>query len=223
MQNDDLSLINIVFFMHFLIISSFSFRKSIKMKFFVLIFSLIITSYSVFAQKAELVGRWEAKEGKEHIILVFDEDDSGTFDGMAFTYVVEGDELIATFFYGIFHYKYEFISDKKTKYKKLSLSEGNLEHSYAFDKKIIPANGVRLAIKETDTSLLGTWEDEKHKVTFKEDGTVLVNETSYMYKTKRGIIKLYKGDSMTQAAYSVFQTTLAMAIDDEVVQLKRQK
>lgn len=183
----------------------------------------MLAPISLFAQKAELVGRWEAIEGKERIILALEDDDSGTFDGMSFTYKIEGNELIATFFYGIFHYNFELTPTKNPKIKQLSLKEGNLEHPYMFDKKEIPTNGVRLAIKETDSSLLGSWADEKYKVTFSADGTVLINETSYLYKTQRGIIKLYKGDSMTQAAYSVFQTTLAMAIDGEVVQLKKQK
>lgn len=206
-----------------MIISSFNTRTSINMKFSHIIFSLMLAPISLFAQKAELVGHWEAMEGKERIILILDDDDSGTFDGMSFTYKIEGNELIATFFYGIFHYNFELLSSKRLKSNQLSLKEGNLEHPYLFDKKEIPTNGVRLAIKETDSSLLGSWTDEKYKVTFNADGTVLINETSYLYKTQRGIIKLYKGDSMTQAAYSVFQTTLAMAIDGEVVQLKKQK
>ena len=193
------------------------------MKFSHLFFGLMLAPFYLFAQKTELVGHWEAMEGKERIILTLDDDDSGTFDGMSFTYKIEGNELVTTFFYGIFHYNFELLSSKRLKSNQLSLKEGNLEHPYLFDKKEIPTNGVRLTIKETDSSLLGIWSDEKFKVVFNSDGTVLINETNYLYKTQRGIIKLYKGDSMTQAAYSVFQTTLAMAIDDEVVQLKKQK
>jgi len=192
------------------------------MKILYILFCFFFASVSSFAQKAELIGRWEVMEDKNRVILTFDEDDSGSFDGMSFTYKIEGKELIATFFYGVFHYEFE-LSQDKTKVKLLTLKEGNLEHPYIFTKKESEAKGLQLAIKETDSSLIGTWADETNKVTFDSEGNVTINGTKYYYKTQRGLIKLYKGDTMEQAPYSVFQTTLAMAIDGEAVQLKKQK
>ena len=185
---------------------------------------IALSSGTLFAQKAEMIGRWEAIEDKERIIFTLDQDGSGSFDGITFTYKIEGNELEATFFYGIFHYVYELGLDK-TKTNQLTLKEGNLEHPYVFTKKEASSNGMRpiISVKELDLSLIGTWTDENNQITFNEDGTVLVNGVKHTYKTQGGAIKLYKGNQMEQAPYSVFQTTLAMALDGEVLQLKKKK
>ncbi len=194
------------------------------MRFFYIIIVAVFSSLSIFAQNTDLEGRWESAEGNEKVFLTIEKDGSGSFDGIFFTYTIEGNELIATYFYGIFHYIFQLdIPKTKDQPTKLVLKEGNLDQPLLFTKLGKIGKQPMVAMKESDLSLLGSWTDEKHHVTFNDEGAVIVDGKKFKYETKGGSIKMYVGSQMLYAPYSVFQTTLALAFDGEAWQLKRKK
>ena len=76
------------------------------MHFLRLIFLVCTINFTLFGQSTSLYGTWGAFEKKESILFVLNKDGSGSFDGIAFSYKIQENELVATFDYGVFNYDY---------------------------------------------------------------------------------------------------------------------
>ncbi len=188
------------------------------MHFLRLFFLVSSINFSLFGQSAVLNGTWEAFEKKERILFVLNNDGTGSFDGIAFSYKIQEKELIATFDYGIFNYDYEL------KDNQLTLKEGNLEHPYIFKKikeeivkPIVPASNT------IDPLLLGNWTNPHHKVIFYSDGTMIADGKKEIYEAVGLKLRIFSGNTMEENPYSVYQDIISIVLNGEVIQLKKEE
>lgn len=169
----------------------------------------------VSAQNLDLFGKWETMEKNEKIVLLLNNDNSGSFDGIAFLFVIDGNEIAATYDYGIFHYEYEL------KGNQLTLKEGNLEHPYFFTRASAPPVTPKTPPVFVDNALLGTWSNTQHVAIFNKDGKVEVDGKTYSFEARNGKLKFFTTNSLEENAYVIAQNTLSMALNGEFLQLKR--
>ncbi|MBC7390847.1 MAG: hypothetical protein H7329_16690 [Opitutaceae bacterium] len=183
-----------------------------------LIFLICSINLTLFGQSTGLYGTWEAFEKKESILFVLNKDGSGSFDGIAFSYKIQENELVATFDYGVFNYDY-LLKDNQ-----LTLKEGNLEHPYVFKKikEEIVKTVVSLS-KNIDPLLLGTWSNGSHKVVFNADGTMIADEKKQIYEAQGLKLKVFNGNQMEENPYSVYQNIISIALNGEIIQLKKEE
>ena len=186
------------------------------MHFLRLIFLLCSVNFSLFAQNAGLYGTWQSFEKKESILFILNKDESGSFDGIAFTYKIQESELVATFDYGVFNYDFELKSSQ------LTLKEGNLEHPYVFKKIKEESSEVKAATPKTiDPLLLGTWTNANHTVIFAADGTMTADGKKNLYEARDMRLKVFSGNQMEENPYSVYQDIISIALNGEIIQLKK--
>ena len=188
------------------------------MYFLRLIFFVCTINFTLFGQSTSLYGTWEAFEKKESILFVLNKDGSGSFDGIAFSYKIQENELVATFDYGVFNYDYLL------KNNQLTLKEGNLEHPYVFKK--IKEEILKVAVslsKNIDPLLLGSWSNVSHKVVFNADGSMVADGKKQIYETKELRLKIFNGNQMEENPYSVYQDIISIALNGEIIQLKKEE
>jgi hypothetical protein len=200
---------------------NFIFLFSLGMK-LIKSFLFCLLPFLSIAQSTSIIGEWEATDKKDKIRLVLNNDFSGSFDGITFSYVLEEKELVATYDYGVFHYEYEL------KNGLLTLKEGNLEHPYIFTKvkstTLVPAKTSNVPAKSIDNAILGNWTNGTVSVQFTADGGMQSSDgKSYTFETKNNNLQLFLANTFQENPYSIQQGYLNMVLNGQIVRLKKQQ
>lgn len=179
----------------------------------------LVSSFAAFAQQPNLAGTWETKDTQPALSVTFNGDGTGLLEGAPIKYVVRGSQLIVDEQGTVNAYTFRLDGDS------LVVSGANIKTPLTFTRRNTSGFGRRAATTnqppEKEKGLTGRWKSSEATVQINDDGTLILNGSSFRYVVKGNVIVIGNDEGVMQFPFELKGDTLNVEVDGRTVVYKR--